>query len=313
MPLHQSSGRWRLGLALSLLTTFLWGLTPIALKVTLQAFDAYTVTWFRFLMAFGLLAVYSTMRQQLPTPTKLRLIPLWLLLSATICLGFNYLFYLQGVDRTSPANAQVLFQLGYVLMGLGALTIFKEHYQLHQWMGMGVLSLGLALFFHEQLRTLITAPTSYLVGSGLLILSAVSWAVYALAQKQLLQRLSSTNVMLLVYGGCTLLLTPFAAPQQILSTIETSHFTLPLGMLLFCGLNTLVAYGAFAAALEHWEASRVSAIVSLTPIVTLGVVWIASFLTPTLLAPEHITSLGLVGAVLVVSGSIALALGKTGR
>ena len=197
-------------------------------------------------------------------------------------------------------------------MGLGALTIFKERYQLHQWLGMGVLSLGLALFFHEQLRTLITAPTSYLIGSGLLILSAVSWAVYALAQKQLLQRLSSTNVMLLLYGGCTLLLTPFAAPQQILSVIETSHSTsLQLGMLLFCGLNTLVAYGAFAAALEHWEASRVSAIVSLTPIVTLGAVWVASFLTPTLLAPEHLTSLGLVGAVLVVSGSIALALGKT--
>lgn len=313
MPLHQSSGRWRLGLALSLLTTFLWGLTPIALKVTLQAFDAYTVTWFRFLMAFGLLAVYSTVRQQLPTPTKLRLTPLWLLLSATVCLGLNYLFYLQGVDRTSPANAQVLFQLGYVLMGLGALTIFKERYQLHQWLGMAVLSLGLALFFHEQLRTLITAPTSYLVGSGLLILSAVSWAVYALAQKQLLQRLSSTNVMLLLYGGCTLLLTPFAAPQQILSAIETSHFTFQLGMLLFCGLNTLVAYGAFAAALEHWEASRVSAIVSLTPIVTLGAVWVASFLTPTLLAPENLTSLGLVGAVLVVSGSIALALGKTER
>ncbi len=311
MPLHQSSGRWRLGLALSLLTTFLWGLTPIALKVTLQAFDAYTVTWFRFLMAFGLLAVYSTVRQQLPTPTKLRLTPLWLLLSATVCLGLNYLFYLQGVDRTSPANAQVLFQLGYVLMGLGALTIFKERYQLHQWLGMAVLSLGLALFFHEQLRTLITAPTSYLVGSGLLILSAVSWAVYALAQKQLLQRLSSTNVMLLLYGGCTLLLTPFAAPQQILSAIETSHFTFQLGMLLFCGLNTLVAYGAFAAALEHWEASRVSAIVSLTPIVTLGAVWVASFLTPTLLAPENLTSLGLVGAVLVVAGSIALALGKT--
>ena len=70
-----------------------------------------------------------------------------------------------------------------------------------------------------------------------------------------------------------------------------------------------MSYGV-AAALEHWEASRVSAIVSLAPIVTLVVGWVVSIIDPTLVAPEHLTILALVGAVLVVSGSVALALGK---
>jgi drug/metabolite transporter (DMT)-like permease len=81
-------------------------------------------------------------------------------------------------------------------------------------------------------------------------------------------------------------------------------------MLLFCGLNTLIAYGAFAEALEHWEASRVSAVLALTPIVTLISVWAVSLLVPTLIAPEHLTILGVLGAVLVVAGSSAIALGK---
>ncbi len=85
---------------------------------------------------------------------------------------------------------------------------------------------------------------------------------------------------------------------------------LQLGMLLLCSLNTLVAYGAFAEALEHWEASRVSAVLALTPILTLGSVWAVSFLMPTLIAAERLTVLGVVGAVLVVSGSISIALGK---
>ncbi len=305
MSLHQTSGRWRLGLALSLVTTFLWGILPIALSVALQALDVYTVTWFRFVLAFGLLGVYLAARKQLPEPEKLRSASLGLLVIATIFLGLNYLLFLQGMVQTSPTNAQVLIQLAPVLMGLGALAVFKERYTLHQWVGLGVLSLGLALFFHEQLKMVIAAPATYLLGNGLLVIASATWAIYALAQKQLLQKLPSSTIMLVIYGGCAILFSPLATPQPLLILTP-----LQWGMLLFCGLNTLIAYGAFAEALEHWEASRVSAVLALTPIVTLISVWAVSLLVPTLIAPEHLTILGVLGAVLVVAGSSAIALGK---
>lgn len=305
MSLHSSSGRWRLGLGLSLLTVFLWGILPIALTVTLQALDVYTVTWFRFLIAFGLLAIYLAVRQQLPELDKLRSPALRLLAIAIIFLGLNYLLFLQGLAQTSPANAQVLIQLAPVLFGLGAIAVFKERYTLRQWLGLGTLTLGFALFFHEQLQNLITAPNTYLIGSGLLVVAAAAWAIYALAQKQLLQKLPSSNIMLIIYGSCALIFTPIATPKTILS-LHPLH----LGMLLFCALNTLVAYGAFAEALEHWEASRVSAVLALTPIFTLLSVWAVSSLIPNLIAPERLTVLGVMGAILVVFGSMAIALGK---
>lgn len=120
---------------------------------------------------------------------------------ATLCFATSYLLFQEGLVRTSPANAEVLIQLSTVLMSLGALVIFKERYTRRQFAGMGVLSLGFVLFFHEQLRTWLTAPGHYLVGSGLLVLSAAAWAVYALAQKQLLQNLPSSFVMMVLYGG----------------------------------------------------------------------------------------------------------------
>ncbi|MBW4486934.1 MAG: DMT family transporter [Trichocoleus desertorum ATA4-8-CV12] len=306
MPLHHSSGRWRLGLALSLLTVLLWGVLPVALMVTLQVLDVYTVTWFRFLVSFGLLALYLASRKQLPNLEKLRSPGLWKLLAiATVFLAINYLLFLQGLAQTSPANAQVLIQLAPVSMGLGALWVFKERYTLRQWAGLVLLTLGFSLFFHEQLQALMTSSAQYLGGSGLLVLAAIAWAVYALAQKQLLQTLPSATIMMAIYGGATLLFTPTAAPQKLLS-LDTFHWI----ALLFCALNTLIAYGAFAEALDHWEASRVSAVLALTPVVTIGTMLGVAVFWPTLIAPEQLTVLGMVGAILVVSGSFAIALGR---
>ena len=305
MLLHQSSGRWRLGLALSLLTVLLWGVLPIALKIMLQVLDVYTLTWFRFAIAFGLLAIYLALRRKLPTLQQLRSTSLGLVAIATIFLAVNYLLFLQGLALTSANNAEVLIQLAPVLFGLGAIAIFKERYTLRQWAGMAVLVLGFVLFFNEQLRTLITGASNYLIGSSLIIIAAAAWAVYALAQKQLLQQLSSANVMLIIFGGCALMFSPVAAPQKIF-TISPLH----LATLLFCGLNTLVAYGAFAEALENWEASRVSAVISLAPLCTLVAVEIVSSLMPNLIPPEPLTILGIVGAILVVAGCMAIALGR---
>ena len=305
MPLHQSSGRWRLGLALSLLTVLLWGVLPIALKIMLQVLDVYTLTWFRFAIAFGLLAIYLALRRKLPTLQQLRSTSLGLLAIATIFLAVNYLLFLQGLALTSANNAEVLIQLAPVLFGLCAIAIFKERYTLRQWAGMAVLVLGFVLFFNEQLRTLITGASNYLIGSSLIIIAAAAWAVYALAQKQLLQQLSSANVMLIIFGGCALMFSPVAAPQKIF-TMSPLH----LATLLFCGLNTLVAYGAFAEALENWEASRVSAVISLAPLCTLVAVEVVSSVMPNLIAPEPLTILGIVGAILVVAGCMAIALGR---
>ncbi|HEY9667715.1 MAG TPA: DMT family transporter [Coleofasciculaceae cyanobacterium] len=305
MELHQTSGRWKFGLALSLVTVVLWGILPIALAVVLQELDVYTVTWFRFLMAFGLLAAYLAARKQLPSWQKLRSASFGLLAIATIFLGLNYLFFLQGLVQTSPTTAEVIIQLAPVLMGLGGITVFKERYILPQWIGLGVLTLGMMLFFHAQLKTVLTAQSTYVFGNIILVVASIVWGIYALAQKQLLLKLPSASIMLVIYGGCAILFIPLSKPLAVL-TLSPLHF----GMLLFCGLNTLVAYGAFAEALEHWEASRVSAVLALAPLVTLLAVWVVSLVTPNLITPEHLTVVGVLGAILVVAGSIAIAMGK---
>ena len=273
--MHKTSGRWQFGLFLSLVTVTLWGVLPISLSITLQGLDVYTLTWFRFLVSFCLLAIYLQARGNLPSISLLRSTSWKLVAIATIFLAMNYILFVKGLAMTTPSNAEVLIQLAPMLMGLGGLVIFKERYSLLQWIGISILTIGLVLFFNEQLSNLITAKSTYLLGSGLVIVAAIAWSIYALAQKQLLQSLSSAHIMLIIYGGSALIFTLFASPTRIF----TLSF-LQSGMLLFCALNTLIAYGAFAEALKHWEASRVSAALALTPLVTLLSSWLVSELSP---------------------------------
>lgn len=307
--MHHTTGKWRLGLALSLLTIVLWGVLPIALTVALSVLDVYTVTWFRFLLSFSLLAIYLVARGKLPTLKQLRATSWKLLATAIISLAANYILFLKGLALTSPANAQVIIQLAPLLMSFGGLLIFRERYSWRQWCGVGILTVGLVLFFHEKLNHIVVnaqgTQTNYLLGTGLVVLGAVAWAVYALAQKQLLRTLSSMHIMVIIYGVCAFLFLPFATPK-LLFTLNYFHW----GTLVFCGLNTLIAYGAFAESLEHWESSRVSAVVAAAPIVTLISVHVVSVIAPSLIVPENLSVTGIVGAVLVVAGSVAMALGK---
>jgi drug/metabolite transporter (DMT)-like permease len=305
MPLHQTTGNWRLGLSLTILTVVLWGLVPIALAVVLVKLDVYTVNWFRFLTSFLLLTGYLGYRRQLPSMSQLKIISPGLLIASILGLAGNYLFFVKGLQATSPSHAEVLIQLAGFFLGLGGMWIFKERYNRYQWMGVGVLFTGFIGFFYEQLRVAIAMSDRYLWGSFMLIIAAFSWAFYGLAQKQLLAKLTSAQIMWMIYGGCGLIFGFFAQPRTL---IELNP--LQWGMLIFCGLNTIIAYGSFAESLQHWEASRVSAVLTLAPIVTIVAMTIVAKFFPGLVHPEYIPPLGLVGAILVVIGSMSIALGS---
>ena len=305
MQLHSVSGKWGVGLVLSLTTCFLWGVLPLALSIMLKVLDVYTLTGFRFLVAFTALGSYLIWKRQLPPREKLQQVSWKLWGIATLFLAANYLLFVSGLANTSATTAEVLIQIAPVLMGLGAMVIFKERYTRRQWLGLSVLICGFILFFNEQLKMLIASQNQYLFGSFLIFWAAVCWAIYALAQKQLLLQLSSAHIMLGIYGGSILLFAPISTPQILLNLNP-----LEFAILIFCGLNTLIAYGAFAEALEHWEASRVSAVLAITPIVTLVCVAGFSAIFPTLVAPEHHTPAAILGAFLVVAGSATVALGQ---
>jgi drug/metabolite transporter (DMT)-like permease len=282
----------------------MWGLLPVVLQVILEKMDGCTITWYRFMAAAVLLGSYLALRGGLPALRGRGPNVLILLALVTLGLGGNYVLYILGLSYTSAGSAQVLIQLAPAMAMMGALLFFRERFVKVQWFGLLVLAGGMVLFFNNRL----VETGDYSLGMILIFLAAVAWAVYALAQKQLLSVMSSAAVLLVVYAGSTILLVPAASPQTILDL-----GTLRFWLLVFAGFNTLIAYGAFSEALAHWEASRVNAVLSLTPIATLLMISIGSALWPEVVASEQLNALSGVGAILVVAGSITIALAQSSK
>lgn len=303
---HRARGNPRIGLLLALATTLLWGFLSIALKLLLEGMDAFTITWYRLTASAVVLGLYQARRGRLPAVGRLGRSS-WLLLAvAVLGLVGNYVLFLVALEYVPPATAQLVIQLAPILLLLGGLLIFREAFSRIQWLGLVVLVAGLVLFFNQRLPALFALSGVEAVGVGLVVIAAVVWAAYALAQKQLLLRLSSVNILLLIYVGAAVVLLPLARPASI-AALSPLH----LGLLIFCTFNTLGAYGCFAEALVHWEATRVSAVIAVTPLVTIAAVLGYARILPDSGMAAGLDAIGLVGGLVVVVGSVMTALGRS--
>lgn len=303
--LHSTSGRWRLGLALALVPTLLWGFLPLALKVVLARMDPYTITWYRFLVAAMVMAVLVPARYGRSFLEAVRKAPRGLILVAVMGLLSNYVCYLVGLSFSSPSVTQVVVQLAPLFLLFGGLVVYREPFSRRQGLGVLVLICGLGLFFNDRVGEFLAGLSGLRTGVFFVVLAAVSWGIYALAQKQLLEFLPSEVIMSLIYLSGSLVFFPMSAPTQI-QLLDRVQMLL-LG---FCALNTLVAYGAFAEALNHVEASRVSMVLATTPLITVAAMAVLAPCFPEWLPREDLNALSVVGALLVVTGSILATLGQ---
>ena len=289
-------------------TAMLWGLLPIALKVALVELDAWTITWCRFAGALLAVGIWLTSRGELPV-AKLREPKFWRwLIPGTLGLTGNYVLYVLGLKYTSPAVAQTVMQIApLLLLGFG-MIFFSERFSRLQWFGLLTLVAGLLVFFNKRLPELLKPADGWSFGVLLLVCSSVSWATYGLSQKQLSRHLSSAQILFLVYAGAALILLPTASFGLLFKLHRPA-----LIALLFGVANTVVAYGAFGMALEVWEVSRVSSVVSVAPLFTLIGAFVASQAALNWVTPEVLNPLSVIGALGVVCGSMISALGSRER
>ena len=300
------SGRWKLGILLALTTAILWGVLPIALKVVMETLDPITTTFFRYALAGLLLTPYIAFRSpgnKGLNPGRFRSVKLWLqLLAAGLLLTGNYGLYILGLERTTAEATQLMIQLAPMFLLLSGLWLFGERFSKVQWLGFAGFFSGLLMFFYPHLYDANVAINSYSIGMLLVFLAAVLWTGYAILQKYLLREFSSQETMLVFYWIGALAFLPFCdfAPMSLLSGLQWS-------LLIFCGLNTLIAYGSFAEAMVHIEASKVSTVLALTPLITVAMVQAFPISG---ISVEPLTALSISGAILVVVGSMVTALNK---
>lgn len=284
------------GILYALTTTLFWGFLAIALKVAVRKVEPFTIVWIRFSMAFAFLFIFFliTDRKQLRILIK----PPIKLVVASIAIGINYIGFMLGIKYTSPSNAQVIIQVGQILLAVAGFVLFKEKLRKIQLFGFAIVILGFLLFYSQQLKGLISSPENFNTGVLFLLMGGITWALYAIMQKYLVRDYPPQTLNLFLFGLPALLYIPLVDFQN-LGSISIGWW----GLLIFLGANTLIAYGGMSAALKYLDANKVSAIVINNPIITFLAMAAFSFFNVSWIENEHFSPLVWMGAFMFIAGA----------
>jgi len=301
-PASDRSGHFMRGILLSVVTALLWGVLPIILKVSLQGFTIGTIAWFRFSLAFLLLGIFLQFKGNRPLNILRK--PPWMGVFGGLCLTANYYWVTLGVEISGPSNMAVLIQTASVFLVLAGVFVFRERLTSRQIMGMFVVSAGLGLFFFDQ-QSRVAMSSDYYFADFLIIMAAMVWVGYMISQKFLSREHGAQSLNFLVYTVATV---------TLVGSVEWSEFA-SAGFnawwaLVFCGFNTLVAYGALAEAVKYIPLALISVIISLNPLITLIGMEILPAMGFANLQPDPIGMVGYIGGAIAVTG-VALVVYKS--
>ena len=296
------------GFGLSLTTAVLWGILPIFIKICLEVMDAPTITLYRFVVA-GVFVFFVLMRKKsIPRLKSLGNAKTGLLFIASLFLVINYVANVKGLEYLPPETTQVVMQVAPFLLMLGGVVFFGERLKKIEILGAILIFSGLMLFFNDRLADLFLSLNHFTIGVLIVIFAATTWAAYALMQKPLLRILTAKQLTLLIYIIGAMLLLPFAHLSQLMLMN-----TLQFAALLFCCVNTIVAYGAFTEAMHVWQASKVSAVISLSPLFTFLSMVIAVHWFPEQVKASDLDFWAYVGGGIVIAGSALTSMGRASK
>lgn len=288
------------GIIYASVTAFFWGFLAVALKIAVREVEPQTIVWFRFIVAFIMLASWQAFKN--PSSFKILAKPPLILILAALALSWNYLSYMFGVHYTTPSNAQLFIQTGPILLAVAGFIFFKEKLNRNQVIGFAIAILGLSFFYRDQLSAFFDSRGQYNLGVGLTLTSVLAWATFAISQKKLVSKYSVESLNLFLFGFPAILFLPFVNFAPLFQL----HWSWWL-LLLFLGANTFIAYTCLAQALKYTEANKVSVIIIINPIITFVTMGILTKLNVSWIAHERFSMLTILGASLVITGAILVA------
>lgn len=270
-------------LLLALVVIIVWGMNFVVIKIGLDDMPPMLLGALRFLLA-AFPAVLFIKRPQIP----LR----WLLAyGLTISLGqFAFLFSAMSVGMPAGLASLVLQSQAFFTL-LFAVMFLGERFRLANLFGLLVAACGL-LLIGLQGNGLMT-----LAGFLLTLCAAAMWALGNIVTR----KLGKVNLVGLVVWGSLVPPLPFFALSWLLegpAVIETALRAINLDTLLVLAYlafgATILGYGLWSRLLSRYPASQVAPFSLLVPVVGIT--------SAAVLLDEHLSTLQLVGALLVMLG-----------
>jgi drug/metabolite transporter (DMT)-like permease len=282
------------GIFMALSAALIWGSVPVASKVVMQEVSPMLLAFLRVLIAaVFLFACRGLVKEPFRKPTKEE----WVLLAigGVIGLGGNYVLYQVGLNLTTAISTQLIVQSETVFLILASAVFLNEKMTKKKTAATATAMIGvlIVVWNGHDLSALLGMRT--LFGDILILLAALAWTVFALAQKMLHKKYSAYQLVTYMFILASVALAPIGIPE-VPQLFSAGPLTLVL--LAYLGIiGTGLAYLLFAESTRNTPVSTIAAVILVNPLAT--VVFSKIFLA------EQVTGYSLFGGALLL-GSLYL-------
>jgi len=270
-------------LLLALVVVVAWGVNFVVIKVGLHGVPPMLLGALRFTLA-AVPAVFFVKRPQMPWR--------WLFAyGATISFGqFAFLFSAMYVGMPAGLASLVLQAQAFFTLIFAALFL-HERFRVPNVVGLLIAAGGLAIIGMQGGHAMTLA------GFILTLCAACSWALGNIVTK----KVGKVDLVGLVVWGSLIPPLPFLAlsyafegPQRIVAALSGISAISIFAIVYLAFIATLIGYGLWSRLLSRYPASQVAPFSLLVPIVGLA--------SASLFLDEHLSTVQVVGALLVMAG-----------
>jgi drug/metabolite transporter (DMT)-like permease len=207
-------------------------------------------------------------------------------------VAINQMLFIKGLTLTSTIHASLLSLVTPLLVTLFALWVLKERFTIYKALGLS-LGIGGSVFLILQ-KEASNEATNYLLGDVLIVINAISYAVYFILVKPLMQHYSPLHVIRWVFTIGFFMILPFGWQQtaEIAWTgFQWQHYAALFGVVV---TGTFLAYYFNAYGIQHIGAGNAGSYIYTQPVFAV--------LIATLILGETLTWQKLVSACLIFAG-----------
>lgn len=271
----------------------MWGTIGLFVKLLSgYGFSSIQLTVIRFVVSSLLVTLFFCWKN----PGAFAIAPkdvIWFLVTGVCCMLFFNVCYAVTISKSSMATAAVLLYTSPALVSVISIPVFKEKPGKRRFLSVLLAVTGCAFvsgIVSGQMR--ITGET-VLWGLG----AAFGYAMYSITAGMLLKRYSSMTVLYYTFLAAALAGICIGKPQSAVAVIRDNPGTLVI-FVLFSLLCNILSYFCYNRALEKIEASSVSILASVEPVVAA----VLGFL----IFKEPITPAGVIGICCVLAAVLIL-------
>jgi drug/metabolite transporter (DMT)-like permease len=246
------------GIILAMSAVIIWSMMPIILRALLRdnggSFSSFDIAFLRVLIAAITLYLlpdkkFHECNEECP---KIKSeIYQWI---AGAAIAANYLLYNIGIKQTSATMAALLTQISPIVLILISARLLNEKVSSFMKYGAIIAFSGVAFTIYPDIRIDETHLLSSLVGDFYLILSAVVWVVYAVAQKKLLN-LTGRDCLAGIFIRASVISLPFVFFKIPYSLMHASLIEY-VAMFAIGSIGTAVSYRLYTAGLRKLKAAE---------------------------------------------------------